>query len=59
MSSISARVLASLVLGWREATAAPAYSALAGRIRLLILDGRIPLGTRVPAGSEGASATGA
>jgi DNA-binding transcriptional MocR family regulator len=49
MSSISARVLASLVLGWREATAAPAYSALAGRIRLLILDGRIPLGTRVPA----------
>jgi DNA-binding transcriptional MocR family regulator len=49
MSSISARALASLVRGWREATTAPAYSALAGRIRLLILDGRIPLGTRVPA----------
>jgi DNA-binding transcriptional MocR family regulator len=49
MSSISARVLASLVIGWREATSAPAYAALADRIRLLILDGRIPLGTRIPA----------
>jgi len=49
MNSLSARSLASLVRGWREATAAPAYTALAGRIRLLILDGRIPLGTRVPA----------
>jgi DNA-binding transcriptional MocR family regulator len=49
MNSLSARSLASLLRGWREATAAPAYTALAGRIRLLILDGRIPLGTRVPA----------
>lgn len=49
MSSVSARSLASLVRGWREATSAPAYAALADRIRLLILDGRIPLGTRVPA----------
>ncbi len=49
MSSISARALASVLSGWREATAAPAYSALAGRVRLLILDGRIPLGTRIPA----------
>jgi DNA-binding transcriptional MocR family regulator len=49
MASLSARLLASLVRGWREATAAPAYLALADRIRLLILDGRIPLGTRVPA----------
>ncbi|MCU1524587.1 MAG: PLP-dependent aminotransferase family protein [Microbacteriaceae bacterium] len=49
MASISARVLASLLRGWRESTSAPAYSALADRIRLLILDGRIPLGTRIPA----------
>jgi DNA-binding transcriptional MocR family regulator len=49
MASVSARSLASLVRGWREATSAPAYAALADRIRLLILDGRIPLGTRVPA----------
>ncbi|QNE48086.1 PLP-dependent aminotransferase family protein [Glaciihabitans sp. INWT7] len=49
MNSLSARSLASLLRGWREATAAPAYAALADRIRLLILDGRIPLGTRVPA----------
>jgi DNA-binding transcriptional MocR family regulator len=49
MNTLSARSLASLVRGWREATAAPAYAALADRIRLLILDGRIPLGTRVPA----------
>jgi DNA-binding transcriptional MocR family regulator len=41
--------LASLLRGWREATSAPAYAALADRIRLLILDGRIPLGTRIPA----------
>ncbi|MCU1557965.1 MAG: PLP-dependent aminotransferase family protein [Microbacteriaceae bacterium] len=49
MASLSARSLASLLRGWRESTSAPAYSALADRVRLLILDGRIPLGTRVPA----------
>src|SRR5690606_14583355 len=30
----------------------PAYMALADRIRLLVLDGRIPLGTRLPAERE-------
>lgn len=49
MASISARILAQLVLGWREAAAAPAYVALADRIRLLVLDGRISLETRLPA----------
>ncbi|MET4780313.1 PLP-dependent aminotransferase family protein [Glaciihabitans sp. UYNi722] len=49
MVSLSARLLASLLRGWRESTSAPAYTALADRIRLLILDGRIPLGTRIPA----------
>jgi len=58
MVSLSARSLASLLRGWREATAAPAYAALADRIRLLILDGRIPLGTRVPAERDLASQLG-
>ncbi len=49
MATVSARILASLVAGWRESASAPAYAALADRIRLLILDGRIPLGTRIPA----------
>ena len=34
---------------WRGAGTAPAYEALADRIRLLILDGRIGLGVRLPA----------
>ncbi|MCY7325748.1 MAG: PLP-dependent aminotransferase family protein [Microbacteriaceae bacterium] len=47
MSSISARILDSLLQDWRSS--APAYTALADRIRLLILDGRIPVGARLPA----------
>ena len=47
--SLSARALASLLANWRGTTSAPAYTALADRIRLLIVDGRIPLGTRIPA----------
>lgn len=49
MATISARILASMLSGWRESATAPAYVALADRIRLLIIDGRIPLGTRIPA----------
>jgi DNA-binding transcriptional MocR family regulator len=49
MASLSARALVSMLRGWRESTSAPAYSALAARIRLLVLDGRIPLGTRIAA----------
>ena len=49
MATISARILASMLRGWRETSTSPAYLALADRIRLLILDGRIPLGTRIPA----------
>jgi len=49
MASISARILASMLRGWRESATAPAYVALADRIRLLILDGRVPVGTRIPA----------
>ncbi|MES2171937.1 MAG: PLP-dependent aminotransferase family protein, partial [Actinomycetota bacterium] len=58
MASVSGRILASLVAGWRESTAAPAYAALADRIRLLVLDGRIPLGTRLPAERELAAQLG-
>jgi len=49
MNTLSARALALLVDGWRSAAAGPAYLALAERIRLLVLDGRITLGARVPA----------
>lgn len=50
MNTVSARALALLADGWRGPGAQPvAYVALADRIRLLVIDGRIPLGTRVPA----------
>ena len=52
MGTLSARSLASLMTGWRDAITGPAYAALADRIRLLVLDGRIPLGTRLPAERE-------
>ncbi|MCU1412780.1 MAG: PLP-dependent aminotransferase family protein [Microbacteriaceae bacterium] len=58
MASVSARILASLVAGWRESTSAPAYAALADRIRLLVLDGRVPLDTRLPAERELAAQLG-
>ena len=48
MASLSARALALLLDGWRDGEHA-AYVALAARIRLLVLDGRIALDTRLPA----------
>ena len=54
MSSLSARQLALLLVGWRDSGVA--YSALADRIRLLVLDGRIGSGTRLPAERELAAA---
>ena len=49
MNLVSARALDLMLDSWRASSAAPAYEALADRIRLLILDGRIGLGTRLPA----------
>ena len=56
MSSISARALATLLAGWRDAGIA--YTALADRIRLLILDGRVAPGTRLAAERELAAQLG-
>ncbi|GAB3618726.1 PLP-dependent aminotransferase family protein [Okibacterium endophyticum] len=44
---ITARALASLLGHWRDN--GPAYRSLADRIRLLVLDGRVPADTRLPA----------
>ncbi|HEU4849523.1 MAG TPA: PLP-dependent aminotransferase family protein [Terrimesophilobacter sp.] len=58
MASVSARALAALLADWRAASAGPAYTVLADRIRLLILDGRIAYGTRMPAERELAAQLG-
>ncbi|WP_159618707.1 PLP-dependent aminotransferase family protein [Arthrobacter zhaoguopingii] len=50
MMVLTARRLRADLGTWRGA--GPAYAALADRIRLLTLDGRIPLGTRMPAERE-------
>ncbi len=49
MPSLSARSLALQLGDWRPRDNAPLYEALADRVRLLVLDGRIALGTRLPA----------
>ena len=43
MVSLSARALASALGSWRGLATASAYAALADRIRLLVLDGRLAL----------------
>ncbi len=58
MARVSPRALAALLGGWRAASAGPAYSVLADRIRLLLLDGRIAYGTRMPAERELAAQLG-
>src|SRR3954463_12264907 len=52
MASLSARALASALGKGRGLSGAPAYAALGDRIRLLVLDGRLALGTRLPAERE-------
>lgn len=46
---ISAASLAELVGRWREQHGTSAYRALGAAIELLVLDGRIPIGARLPA----------
>jgi DNA-binding transcriptional MocR family regulator len=45
--AVSSRALGVLLDSWR-ASSAPGYAALADRIRLLVLDGRLSVGTRLP-----------
>lgn len=56
MTSLTARQLATSLGSWR--TDGAAYLALADRVRLLVLDGRLPLGVRLPAERELASHLG-
>lgn len=61
-ASISARALVTLLGDWRDAgtgPSGPAYAALADRVRLLVLDGRVSVGTRLPAERELAERLGA
>ena len=58
MSVLSARSLSQLLGDWHRAAPGVAYTGLADRIRLLVLDGRIPLGTRLAAERELAGALG-
>jgi DNA-binding transcriptional MocR family regulator len=46
---LSARSAALLLSEWRTDSDATAYAALADAIRVLVIDGRVPLGARLPA----------
>ncbi len=54
---IGARELTRLLGAWPSSTS-PAYAALASRVRLLVLDGRLPVGVRLPPERELATALG-
>ncbi|MBI5160908.1 MAG: PLP-dependent aminotransferase family protein [Micrococcales bacterium] len=58
MPYLAPRQLAVHLGGWREPSAGAAYLALADRIRLLVLDGRVAIGTRLPAERELAAELG-
>jgi DNA-binding transcriptional regulator YhcF (GntR family) len=53
---LGTRALRSLLGDWKSEGAGPLYKALFDRVRLLVLDGRIPSGTRLPAERELAQA---
>jgi DNA-binding transcriptional MocR family regulator len=55
--TLTARHLAALLASWRDAAGA-SYLRLAETIRLLVLDGRIPLHSQLPAERELATALG-
>ncbi|MDM7891352.1 PLP-dependent aminotransferase family protein [Curtobacterium caseinilyticum] len=46
---LSARSAALLLTDWRVGAGAPAYEALSDALRVLVIDGRVPLGARLPA----------
>ncbi|HEX3005274.1 MAG TPA: winged helix-turn-helix domain-containing protein, partial [Angustibacter sp.] len=54
---LGVRALASLLGAW-PASGVPAYAALAARVRLLVLDGRLPVGVRLPPERELAATLG-
>ena len=58
MPIVTARSLTQLLGNWRDGAPGPAYAGLADRVRLLVLDGRIPLGTRIPAERDLATSLG-
>ncbi|GAA1796351.1 PLP-dependent aminotransferase family protein [Agromyces lapidis] len=51
-ATLSARALENLLGDWRGAARGAVYLALAERVRLLILDGRVSVETRLPAERE-------
>ncbi|HEX4401213.1 MAG TPA: PLP-dependent aminotransferase family protein [Galbitalea sp.] len=58
MPSVTARSMTQLLGNWRDGAPGAAYAGLADRVRLLVLDGRIPLGTRIPAERDLAASLG-
>ncbi|TDC49924.1 PLP-dependent aminotransferase family protein [Jiangella ureilytica] len=57
MRTVSGPQLATLLGDWSE-TGGPAYARIAAAVRLLVLDGRLPLETRLPGERELATALG-
>ncbi|WIB64890.1 PLP-dependent aminotransferase family protein [Curtobacterium sp. MCBD17_040] len=55
---LSARAAAALLTHWRDGSSGPAYSALADAVRVLAIDGRVAVGTRLPAERQLADALG-
>ncbi|ROR35991.1 GntR family transcriptional regulator [Curtobacterium sp. JUb34] len=55
---LSARSAALLLTDWRDGTDAPAYEALSDAIRVLVIDGRVAQGVRLPAERGLAAALG-
>lgn len=55
---ISARAASHLLTDWRAGTDAPAYEALADALRVLVIDGRVAQGVRLPAERGLAAALG-
>ncbi|WP_255252571.1 PLP-dependent aminotransferase family protein [Curtobacterium sp. 'Ferrero'] len=55
---LSARSAAALLTDWRGDADAPAYEALSDALRVLVIDGRVPQGARLPAERGLAAALG-